>query len=265
MRHLSIFYLSLSLTVSKIDSLHSISPLEAHQIAERIWKNECAGTVKGLTHWNKGENFPSLGIGHFIWYRTGKQERFQESFPELLVFIQKKGMTLPDWLKTASGCPWNSREEFYEEIQSPNMKSLRQFLFDTQNLQALFMAKRLDEALPLMLKSCSQAEQGKITTLYGRLAKDGNGLYALLDYLNFKGSGISPEESYKGQGWGLLQVLQAMPSASQDPLSDFVAAAETVLKQRVANSPPERHEEQWLKGWFRRLETYFSKETTAVF
>ena len=241
----------------KIPSL-TVSPENANKIGERIWKNECAGTIEGLTNWKKGENFPSLGIGHFIWYPAGKKELFQETFPELLIFLQKEGAVLPEWLKTAPGCPWNSRDEFYKEIQSHKMKSLRQFLFDTRNLQAIFMAKRLEEVLSLMLQNCSQPEQERISTLFSRLAHDPNGLYALLDYLNFKGSGISSNESYNGEGWGLMQVLQSIPSTSEQPLADFVKAAKSLLKQRVENSPPERHEEQWLKGWFNRLDTYLS-------
>jgi hypothetical protein len=44
---------------------HSIS----HEIVgKKVWINECDGTVAGLTSWNGDEAFPSLGIGHFIWY-----------------------------------------------------------------------------------------------------------------------------------------------------------------------------------------------------
>ena len=136
------------------------------------------------------------------------------------------------------------------------MKSLRQFLYDTRSLQAVFMAKRLEESLPLMISGLSQVEQKKISAIFVRLVKDVNGLYALLDYLNFKGSGTSSKESYKGQGWGLLQVLQSIPSSSKQPLVDFVEAAKSLLKQRVQNSLPDRHEERWLNGWFNRLDTY---------
>ena len=234
----------------------TVSPQNAAIIGERIWKNECAGTVEGLTNWKKGENFPSLGIGHFIWYQTDKKERFQETFPELLKFLDKEGVALPDWLKSASGCPWTSREEFNKDMQSPKMKSLRQFLFDTRSLQALFMAKRLEDSLPIMIKDCSNENIEKITVNFNLLSKDAKGLYALLDYLNFKGNGVSAEESYNGKGWGLRQVLQTLSPTSQHLLADFVEAAKSILKQRVQNSPPERKEEQWLKGWYNRLDTY---------
>src|ERR1700722_14965493 len=116
----------------------SISPQDANKIGERIWKNECAGTIEGLTHWKKGENFASVGIGHFIWYSAGQRDRFQETFPDLLEFLHRQGIALPTWLKVSSACPWNSREEFYAEANSFKMKSLRKFLFNTRSLQAVF-------------------------------------------------------------------------------------------------------------------------------
>ena len=45
--------------------------------------------------WNAGEDFPSLGIGHFIWYRAGQQEIFEESFPQLLSFLKRQQVALP--------------------------------------------------------------------------------------------------------------------------------------------------------------------------
>lgn len=234
----------------------SVSPETANEIGERIWKNECGGSIEGLTNWNKGENFASLGIGHFIWYSGDKKERFKETFPALLVFLQKNGTVLPAWLKMAKRCPWNCREEFYENIQSPAMKSLRQFLFDTKELQAIFIADQLETSFAQILNKCLQKEKNKINSLFNCLVEDANGLYALIDYLNFKGAGISSSETYKEQGWGLLQVLQNMPDSSEKPLFNFVQSAKNILSQRVKNSPPERNENQWLKGWFNRLDTY---------
>ncbi len=246
----------LFLSYSSASEAFNVSHQDATIIGERIWKNECAGTIEGLTNWKKGENFPSLGIGHFIWYQANKKEHFQETFPEMLAFLKKEGAILPDWLTPSSACPWNSREEFVRDMQTPKMIALRQFLYETRHLQALFMAKKLENSLPLMIKDCSKDDQEKITINFSRLANDAKGLYALLDYLNFKGSGASPEESYKGHGWGLRQVLQSISPSSSTPLKDFVESAKSILKLRVQNSPPERNEDQWLKGWCNRLDTY---------
>ncbi|RYD29224.1 MAG: hypothetical protein EOP87_18635, partial [Verrucomicrobiaceae bacterium] len=45
-----------------------LSGAQKAAIGRKIWQNESGGTVNGLTAWNGGEGFPSLGIGHFIWY-----------------------------------------------------------------------------------------------------------------------------------------------------------------------------------------------------
>lgn len=232
----------------------SVSPQTAEQIGAKIWKNECGGTLEGLTHWGKNENFPSLGIGHFIWYVAGKRDRFVEGFPPLVTFLKSQNVAVPAWLTET--CPWNSRDEFYADINSPKMKELRQFLYDTRNLQAVFIANRLEKALPQMIEKLSPAERDKITTTFNKLANDPQGLYALIDYVNFKGEGTSPTETYKGKGWGLLQVLQAIPTTSKNVVADFVESAKNVLTRRVQNSPPEKNEERWLKGWSNRLETY---------
>jgi len=230
----------------------------AHQIGEKIWKNECKGSFEGLTHWNQGEGFASMGIGHFIWYQKGQKEHFEETFPDLLIFLENKGKAPPHWLKSHQGCPWKSKEEFYHDFQSPDMQSLRKFLFDTKDLQAIFIAKRLEQSLPLMIKNLTKEEKVRILSLFYRLAEDPKGLYALLDYSNFKGLGTSPTETYQGQGWGLLQVLQTIPASSQHPLYDFVAGAKKILAQRVHLSPPERYEQQWLQGWINRVVSYLN-------
>ena len=42
----------------------------------------------------------------------------------------------------------------------------------------------------------------------------------------------------------------------QPALDEFARSAADALTTRVSNSPPERHEERWLSGWKKRLETY---------
>ncbi|MBI2362984.1 MAG: hypothetical protein HYV15_06350 [Elusimicrobia bacterium] len=79
-----------------------------------------------------------------------------------------------------------------------------------------------------------------------------------MDYVNFKGEGISPSERYQGEGWGLLQVLSGMAdSPSGAPaVAEFSAAARRVLERRVQLSPPARGESRWLPGWRKRTLTY---------
>ena len=169
----------------------TISFEDANKIGEKIWKNECGGSKEGLTNWKKGENFASLGIGHFIWYSHDKKERFKETFPALLTFLTQQGVSLPPWLKDVNDCPWNSREEFYKDIESPKMKILRQFLFDTKALQAVFIANRLEQSFTAIVDKSLEREKTKIYSLFTRLSKDPNGLYALVDYVNFNPNSAS--------------------------------------------------------------------------
>src|SRR5438132_11912772 len=114
----------------------ALSHAEALRIGKKIWQNECNGTVAGLTTWNEGEDFASLGIGHFIWYPKGKRGPFEESFPKLVSFISGHGAKLPQLLLGPSDltCPWNSRAEFLRAQHSTEMNQLRSFLVDTIDL-----------------------------------------------------------------------------------------------------------------------------------
>ncbi len=81
------------------------------RIGRKVWQNECGGTVAGLTSWNAGENFASLGIGHFIWYPAGARGPFEESFPPFVRYVERRGAKLPEQLlgRKDEACPWNSR------------------------------------------------------------------------------------------------------------------------------------------------------------
>lgn len=230
-----------------------LSDSEAQAVGKRIWKNECAGTIEGLTSWNKGEEFPSLGIAHFIWYPDGKRGPFEESFPELVRYLQENGVSVPAWLNNP--CPWATRAEFMAEFDGNRMKTLRALLQNTIAQQARFAALRLERALPKMLAAAPAGSREKIRKNFYRVAEQPLGVYALMDYVNFKGEGVSSSERYKGRGWGLLQVLETMPTGG-DALEEFAAAADTVLTRRVENSPPARGEAKWLTGWRNRLSTY---------
>ena len=233
-----------------------LSDAQAQEIGKRIWKNECAGTVEGLTSWNKGEEFPSLGIGHFIWYPAGKRGPFEESFPGLIRYLKNEGIRVPAW--TEGPCPWKTREEFLADLQKPRLVELRKLLADTVPLQARFAAQRLNASLSKMLDAAPPTKRDLIRKNFHHVANEPLGYYALMDYVNFKGEGTNPKERYKGQGWGLMQVLETM-SGKGDPLQAFSQAADTVLTRRVKNSPPERNEARWLPGWRNRLTTYKAK------
>ena len=129
-----------------ISAAVSLSHQDAMRIGRKIWQNECGGTVAGLTSWNAGENFASLGIGHFIWYPAGARGPFEESFPQFVRYVANGGaQNLPQLLgsERSNACPWNSRAEFLEAESSPKMKQLRIFLATRSILQAEFLVERL--------------------------------------------------------------------------------------------------------------------------
>jgi len=250
--------LALLLAAAQASATINLSPAETRRIGNKIWQNECGGTVSGLTSWNAGENFASLGIGHFIWYPKGVRGPFDESFPKFVDFASNRGTKLPTVAASKDGCPWNSRAEFNAAAQSEPMKELRAFLARTVDLQAEFLVHRLREARPKMLAEGGAANHAQIQERFERVASSSSGCYALVDYVNFKGEGVLATERYAGQGWGLLQVLEGMKTEAtgREAVKSFAESAKAVLRNRVHNSPPARNEARWLPGWLKRVETY---------
>ncbi|MDE2510024.1 MAG: hypothetical protein KGL74_02780 [Elusimicrobia bacterium] len=240
-------------------SIH-LSPAQAHEIGLKIWQNEAGGKVQFLTHWNKGEDFGSFGIGHFIWYVAGRPGPFTESFPGVLDALQASGEILPAWLAGHPACPWPDRDAFYADFQGPRLTELRALLARTVDVQALYAAHRLENALPKLLAAAPAAERAQLEERFNRVAAAPNGVYALVDYVNFKGEGVNPTERYNGQGWGLLQALEltADAPAGQPSVEAFARGADEALTRRVANAPADRRarESEWLPGWRVRLITY---------
>jgi hypothetical protein len=109
-----------------------------------------------------------------------------------------------------------------------------------------------------MLEKASESSRPKVEKQFKRVLQSGSaGVFALIDYLNFKGEGVLDSERYKGEGWGMLQVLEDM-SEKGAPLQSFSNSAREVLARRVRNSPVERNEQRWLPGWTRRVNSYNS-------
>lgn len=241
----------------------NLKPEHAKKIGYQIWKNECNCTIDGLTSWNPNENFPSLGIGHFIWHPAQKDVVFHDSFPSLLAFLKRNGIALPKWLDHARlhGCPWQTRDDFLKDLHTARMGQLRALLKDTIDLQIAFMVRRLKKALPRLLATSKPQERNHIKEQFNRVATTLNGIYALVDYVNFKGEGIHPHEAYANHRWGLLQVLKTMngQTLGKKAVEDFAESAKQVLQERVSLAPKNKPEERWLPGWFNRINTYVNQ------
>ena len=253
--------------------LPALSDADYDWIGSRIYKNEALGKREYLTHWNEGEDFPSLGIGHFIWFPEGVDAPFDEQFPSLISYMRQRvpeNLQMPGWLQELEPmvAPWNTKDEFDAAQSSPEMTELRLWLEATKRYQARFIASAFDYRWRTL--ELPPAEKQKLTGLLQKLFETPEGLFAVIDYYNFKGLGNNPRESYQGQGWGLVQVLEDLAGLREnnDDCANIVAqfrdAALGRLRLRVELSPPERNEVRWLPGWSNRLDGYLATASSSV-
>ena len=236
----------------------TISKAELDIVADKIFKNEAGGKKEDIVYWNTGEDFPSLGIGHFIWYREGQRGKFAESFPQLVAYYRAHNIKLPKIMEENEYSPWANRDELFRQkrILNKDIIELTNFLYNTKDIQVSFIFERLENSLEKMLEIADNPENVK--KQFYRVAKSPNGLYPLIDYVNFKGEGTTRTETYEGEGWGLLQVLENMKGTEtgKAALIEFSNSAKFVLERRVKNSDPEKNEKKWLAGWLNRCDTY---------
>jgi len=248
-----------------IQNYSDIALKEAEFIGNRIFMNECRGRNKYLTFWGKNEKHASMGIGHFIWYPKNKIDIYEETFPNLLYFFLNNGIKLPNWLVNERYCPWSNYLDFMNNIHSNKMIDLRELLQKTIGLQTKYIVKNLEISyskienklgydkkrlshIKKQIDFVAKTSEGRISVL---------GIYALIDYVHFKGVGTSEKERYKNEGWGLLQVLEEMHCEdSSHSRQNFVDAAKKILKKRINNAPINKNEKQYEKGWLKRLNTY---------
>lgn len=249
--------LAIMISITTMAALPTPSKGELDLVGDLIYRNETGGKKDLLVHWNVGEEFPSLGIGHFIWYPENfKSGRFEESFPGLVAAYAAKGIEVPKIMSENRYAPWSTKEEFLAGKKTQEVKELTEFLANTKDVQVEYIFERSQKALEKILKETERPEHVKAQ--YERIAASPNGIYPLIDYVNFKGEGIKDTERYEGQGWGLLQVLEAMEGTEpgQPALNEFSKKAIEVLKRRIKNAPAERGEDRWLGGWESRCNTY---------
>ncbi len=251
---MKLLYFLILLTVPL--QLIALSLAQKKAIGLHVWHNESGKKYDQLVFWKEKEGFPSLGICHFIWYPKNKKDIYTETFPALLDYFTKHGTILPTWLEAHrhTGAPWQSPQELSRD---PQLKDLKQFLFDTIDLQTGFIIERLYNAFPHMYKTAPRKKRTVIKRAFHRLMQTSEGTLAMIDYLNFKGDGTNPAERYNGKGWGLLQVLEAIPRTPARPIEAFVQAAEQILAERITNAPADKsHEKDWLNGWKNRVQRY---------
>ena len=245
----------------------SLTPAQLDWVGQKIFLNECAGRFECLVHWNKGEAFPSLGIGHFIWYPEGVDGRFVESFPALIGYMGERQVRIPGWLGALEpfDAPWPDRQSFLAITDSPRLAELREFLAATRGIQAEFIFRRASDSLARVVSAAPEARRDEIEEHLEALSRTPGGVYAIMDYVNFKGEGLAMSERYHGEGWGLLQVLMAMEDdPGETALVQFRNAADRVLTRRAQNADNPIERERWLPGWRKRLNTYSEPPETKI-
>lgn len=229
-----------------------LSRSDIAKVGQAIWQNECAGRVDQLVYWKDGEEWPSVGIGHFIWPPSTYAGTFKAGeFHRVLAYLQSRGVKTPKWMCTHA--PWTNKRAF--ERDTRRRRELQELMHATIALQAEYIVNKLTDTLPRLASHVPPEQRDLFTRRVNRLLRTPKGTFALIDYLNFKGAGTAPQEQYQGHRWGLLQVVLGMQD-DQDPLRSFVASAKWALRQRVYLSDPKRNEARWLPGWLARLDRY---------
>ena len=238
-----------------------LSEADYYWIAARIFANETGGKLEYLTHWNEGEDFPSMGIGHFIWFPEGVDAPFDESFPTMLEYVKgavNECAPVPDWLagETVPAAPWPDKASFDAAYESDRVAGLRAWLAKTAPEQSRYIVANF----AARYNALELDDKDELTGILQRLLASPRGLFAVIDYSNFKGIGSNPRERYAGEGWGLVQVLGDMAATGSIDdaalVGHFARATAERLALRVANAPPERNEARWLPGWRQRVAAY---------
>ncbi len=250
-------------------ALPKLSDADYNWIGSRIYQNEALGKTEYLTRWNEGEDFPSLGIGHFIWFPEGVDAPFDEQFPALVSYLLERvpeNLQMPAWLSELDPfvAPWHSKQDFDAAWSSEQMTALRQWLHETRPYQVRFIVAAFEQRWRDLDLPAGKKQQ--MTGLLQALFETPEGLFSVIDYYNFKGLGTNPRESYQGQGWGLVQVLDALAELREDVdecadiVEQFRDAAAGRLRLRVELSPPGSNEARWLAGWLKRLDGYLATD-----
>lgn len=269
----------------------TLSPQTLQALTRMVFQNETNCKKENLISWNEKEDFPSLGVGHAIWFPENVQPGFQETFPSLVDFFRKKHLKNPSipWPSILNNnplgpAPWATREDF----MSADKTELQNFLAHPEVMawQTEFMIGRARKSIDDILQKISQ-EQGRkkakqVRQILKKLLNTDEGLIAIVDYVNFKGEGLNPKEVTPDEShpWGLKTVLEKMPEVQpQTVVCDskdvrhyseqkclsytfseavFWALARVAQNWGTPGSPAQLTREKWLQGgWVRRIrETY---------
>lgn len=277
---------SIDLIKNSIQAPFGLSYDDLLSLGFRMWKNYAGGTLEGLTKWdesNADHQFMYLGIASNIWLPEGSSSIFQADWPVVAQRLKDLGCKIKPWM--LEDCPWSSKEEFDADFDSKKMTWLRTHLSKKKLVwaQAFYIAERLQRSMdpnsPDSLLNGLTADQSALVQKNFNLVvhcTNPSGIYALIDYVNFKGEGrLDGAEKFNGQSWGLLQVLLNMqtPEEGADDatiINAFFESAKVTLNNRIINQKiqdPNSNEQQYWNMWVAHLSDYLlsNDEVTARF
>ncbi len=272
-----------------------LSEKDFNKIINYVSNNEFGNNPDGIVSWNDGEDFASLGKGHFIWYPEGVPQKFEESFRKFAHFLGQRwrfeGLSESEeqvfaWAKnfiyTSDNkirfCPWSTKSAFeaWKRSRPSDFRMLVQFLHHPKIswIQAQYLDADFKESLVKVVTELRSADDlrameapvsGGIFKVRQKLEENilalldsKMGYAALLDYRNFKGDGTDSTMRYKKVGWGLQQVLYYMrPERSVIATQkNFALAALNRLERRAKLSDRNIEREVWIHGWANRVLGY---------
>ena len=251
-----------------------LTPNEETKLISFIAKKEFGGDWSKSVDWNPEEDFPSLGLGHYLWFPEGSKAPFNESFKDFIRFAYERdqkddlGLKFPEVLKLNNGeiapAPWSTRDAFLKAKKSGALEELVSFI-SNEKVRKLQLEYQLSHAKDVAEKAIvyngEAGDQKALSTTEERgaflreLLQHPEGVALLVHYPTFKGDGFSPKERYASgdgnKGWGFFQVLdQAVKLPDSDPrvkqyrqsysaktpsIAKIRVAAESLLKDRAFN------------------------------
>ncbi len=257
-----------------------------------------------LLRWD-ARGFLYLGASEAIWYPDipAGEKKFLEDWPTLRSELQKRGFSIPTLALGPS--PWRSGEELEadlanltkedsqiinpaERTRKRELEELLTFLKreDVIKVEYTLLIDRLERALdpqsetylfanlPPGKGAIMEKNFRELASLQDSLGHP-LGLYALVDYCNFKGEGIAAAEHYNTQAWGLSELLFEMEDLRSNrpllekyidrlelqqkrsdltaenltPLELFVLTGAKVLDDRIENNIMERDRMKGTPGY----------------
>lgn len=242
---------------------------ELPKVTANLLNNETSCKPGFMMEWDDkaGENFPSIGLPHVVWFPQNAKKVVDESFPRFWNYITKNyhGITRVPQMNVSGAAPWNSKAQFDSD---PVVKDINRFLLDPDvlKLEGEFAVQRgLDSVYTVMaansLDPQAKMSQKDLCTNFKNLIASPQGLMAVVDYVNWKGEGVHYSEKTDRQNvrWGLKQVLEKIgPVAAGDKKAHlkFAEAAEAVLKDRAAD---DARITKSMRGLLNRIDSTYRK------